>query len=230
MKKVLSLILAAAMAVMLVSCGGSSNVGKEAEAYMKDIKKAVEKDNSKKAEKAVKELEEWFDDLSKKDKRAAEKAINAFLEDNEDEDWVEALSEMGIKFDFLDSEDDDDDDDDEEDDSSSKKKSSKSADEDDDDYDEDNGKPLIDSLRIDSGRIDIETIATNYMDELYRNLKAGNNDKIVELVMEIEEWTEQLSDEDNERLEALGEKYLESHPDLEELLDKWSEEYMFDDF
>ena len=171
---------------------------------MKDIKKAVEKDNSKKAEKAVKELEEWFDDLSKKDKRAAEKAINAFLEDNEDEDWIEALADMGIKFDFLDNDDDDD--------------------------EEDNGKPLIDSLRIDSGRIDIETIATNYMDELYRNLKAGNNDKIVELVMEIEEWTEQLSDEDNERLEALGEKYLESHPDLEELLDKWSEEYMFDDF
>ena len=204
MKKVLSLILAAAMAVMLVSCGGPSSVGKEAEAYMKDIKKAVEKDNSKKAEKAVKELEEWFDDLSKKDKRAAEKAINAFLEDNEDEDWIEALADMGIKFDFLDNDDDDD--------------------------EEDNGKPLIDSLRIDSGRIDIETIATNYMDELYRNLKAGNNDKIVELVMEIEEWTEQLSDEDNERLEALGEKYLESHPDLEELLDKWSEEYMFDDF
>lgn len=276
---------------MFVSCGGgkssSSDVGDKAESFMKDVKKAVEKENVDKAEKALDELEDWYGDLGKKDKKSARKAFVKFLEDNDGEDWLDDFEEMGLKWpDFVTAGAGDDDDEDVEDDedvpqfsspeeqaeqylndylAALKKGDTEKAEKIEKEMDDwaetlsDDEKESIESLanewfsdhidelmaiamEADKGEVDddwdledddddftlspaVARKAEDILERAYKALKSGNYASALKIMNEAEEWSESLSDEESEALEKVAEKFAEKHPDFEELLENFSEEY-----
>ncbi|MBP5689506.1 MAG: hypothetical protein J6W74_01170 [Bacteroidales bacterium] len=176
MKKILSIILAAAVAVMVISCSGGSPKAK-ADDYMKKIKAAAEKEDLEEVAKICKEFDQWYETLGDADK--------ASLKDYKD--YTDLM--IGLKSDLDDLE---------------NSLGDWGLDDEDSDLDESS---------------DVETEAGLYLESIYNNLKDGNFDAAENLLNDVDEWAENLSEEENEKVEAVIAKFMAEHPDFFELIE-----------